>query len=204
MRGCRVRPAKGQTVLRVSLIRSGLWASCIAAVLIGGCKQEVQFTRIPVLGVIDPALKPNETAIYLSVPVDLQGVVAAVDQAVAESLKSRDLVEDIACDRRKGTAIECNDAIVVAELTRAGPLEVAVEGHALQVKVPYRYAVSAKGQGWAAYLGDGKSGTISASVPFELMLGPGFRLDARLGQRDRLEREDRAAPARQDPLCAHG
>lgn len=173
---------RGQQVLRVSLIRSGLIACGVVALAgLGGCKQEVQFTRIPVLGVIDPDLKPNETSIHLSVPVDLQPLLAAAEQAVGEQIKARDLVEDIACDRRKGPAIECNDAIVVTELTRAGPMSLSAEGHALQVRIPFRYTVSAKGQGWAAYLGDGKTGTVSAVVPFELALGTGYRLEARLG-----------------------
>ncbi len=154
----------------------------LAAVGLGACKQEIQFTRIPLLGVVDAAVKPNETSVFLSVPADLSRVVAAAEQAIAEPVRARDLVEDIACDRRTGNSIDCNDAVVQLELTRNGAVELSADGHSLQVTLPFKYILTAKGQGWAAYLTAAKSGSVTASVLFDLTLSPGFRIEARMGR----------------------
>lgn len=154
----------------------------VAALALAACKQEIQFTRIPLLGVLDTTIKPNETSVFLSIPADLSQVVSAAEHAIGEAIRSRDLVEDIACDRRGGNAIDCNDAVVQLELTRNGAVGLSAEGHALQVTMPFKYSLTAKGQGWAAYLTASKSGEVTASALFDLTLSPGFRIEARMGR----------------------
>src|SRR5690606_18562714 len=63
-----------------------------------------------------------------------------------------------------------------------GPVALSAEGHSLQVTLPFKYALSAKGQGWAGYLTASKSGAVTASMLFDLTLGPGFRIEARMGR----------------------
>ena len=63
--------------------------------------------------------------------------------------RTREFVDDIACDRRKGPWLECIGAVVTSEITRAGPIEVATDGSRLLLHVPLAYDISARGHGWA-------------------------------------------------------
>ncbi len=154
----------------------------LAASVFGGCKKEVQFTRVPFAGVLEADAKASETRVFLSIPANLAPVLEAVEVAVGNDVaKSREYIDEIACDKRKGNAIECNGAVVSTTLTRTGPAEATVDGHRLLLTFPLRYEINARGQGWAAYLQDRKVGSVKVGVAFDVSLSSGYRLDVRMG-----------------------
>jgi Domain of unknown function (DUF4403) len=154
----------------------------LVSALLGGCKKEVQFTRVPFAGVLEADVKASETRVFLSIPANLAPVLEAVETAVGtEVAKSREFIDDIACDKRKGNYTECMGAIVTTVLTRTGPAEATIEAQRLILTLPIRYEINAKGQGWAAYLQDRKVGVVTVGIPFEVTLGPNYRLDVKIG-----------------------
>lgn len=163
--------------------RLGLVVAVAAPLVFGGCKQEVQFTRVPVSTATERDTKPNETTVFLAVPINLAQLIATAEKAIGEQIvTSKFPLDDAACDRRKGPWLECMGASIATELTRAGPVDVTVEGNSLLVKVPIKYQISGKGFHWASYLSDSKSGTVTVGVPFDVSLGQGYRLDVKMGQ----------------------
>jgi hypothetical protein len=162
-------------------VSSKLAALCVAAVGLAACKQEIQFTRTPFAGVVELDSRAGETTMFLATPVDVASVITVAEASLAGQVaRSREYVDDIACDRRKGPYVECNGAIVTTEVTRTGAVTAAADGNRLLVTVPLTYEITARGHGWASYLTDRKTGSTTVSVPFDVSLSQTFGLDVRL------------------------
>jgi hypothetical protein len=163
--------------------RASTAAAVAACLFLTACKQEIAFTRVPPSTASEQTAKPNESTIFLAVPVDLSPVVQAAEQAVGDKIAvARVETTDAACDRRKNAWLECMGAPALTELSRDGSIEVGVEGHSLVLRIPIKYTLNAKGYLWASYLTDNKTGTVTVSVPFDVALGPGYKLDVRMGR----------------------
>ena len=156
-------------------------AVALLSTALAGCKQEIQFTRTPFAGVIETEAKAGETSVFLAVPVDVAPVIAAAETAFAGPVgKAREFVDDIACDRRKGPYVECSGAVVTTDLIRSGPIEVTADGTRLLITVPLRYDIAARGHGWANYLTDRKTGAVSVTIPFDVVLTASYGLETRI------------------------
>ncbi len=153
----------------------------LAVLATAGCKQEGNLTRVPGIATVEREQRPAETTLFLAVPVDIAAVKTVAEAAIGERIaKWRTFMDDIACDKRKGPWTECNGAVVSTEIVRAGAIDVTVDGGRLQLVVPLKYDIAAKGHGWASYLTDEKSGRTSVRIPIDAALGPGYRLDVRV------------------------
>jgi Domain of unknown function (DUF4403) len=156
-------------------------ALCVATAGLAACKQEIQFTRTPFAGVIEPDHRAGETTLFLGTPLDIATVITATEAALPGQIaRSREFVDDLACDKRKGPYFECIGAVVTTEVTRTGPPTATADGNRLLLTIPVTYDISARGHGWASYLTDRKTGTTSVAVPFDVSLSPTFGLDVRL------------------------
>ena len=146
-----------------------------------GCKQEGNLTRVPGIATVEREQRPAETTLFLAVPIDVAAVKSVAEAAIGERVaKWRTFMEDIACDKRKGPWTECNGAVVSMEMVRAGAIDVAVDGGRLQLVVPLKYEIAAKGHGWASYLTDEKTGQTSVRIPIDATIASGYRLDVRV------------------------
>ncbi len=154
---------------------------CVVAASLAACKQEIQFTRTPFAGVVEQDQRAGETTLFFGIPIEMTSVVAVAEASLASQIaRSREFIDDIACDKRKSAFVECNGAIVTAELTRTGAITASADGSRLQVTIPVTYDINARGHGWASYLTDRKTGITSVSVPFDVSLSTTFGLDVRL------------------------
>jgi hypothetical protein len=162
-------------------VRSHVLALCIAALGLAACKQEIQFTRTPFAGVVEADQRASETTLFLSIPVEIASALTVAEAALAGQIaRSREYVDDIACDKRKGPYVECNGAVVTTEVTRTGAVVVSAEGSRLLIKIPVTYDINARGHGWASYLTDRKTGSTTVAAPFDVSLSPTFGLDVRI------------------------
>lgn len=166
------------------------WRGCRVAMLavmfgwaLTGCKtQEVQFTRIAHLGFADAEPLAIETTLFARLPFDSTGFLQTLEALLDGGIRSREVVENLACDKRRTQWVECVSGTVTAELMLAGRPSLTVDGGRLVVAIPLKYDLTGRGYGWASYLTDRKSGTITAKIPIEVALGPGFRTALRLGR----------------------
>ena len=171
---------RGASVRRIYVVSSAL-AAVLVSVAVAGCKQEIQFTRTPFAGVIEAEQKAGETSVFLAIPVDVAPAIAAAEMAFAGPVaRSREFVDDIACDRRKSPYLECIGAVVTSDLARNGAIEASADGSRLLVKIPLKYDIAARGHGWAAHLTDRKTGTVTVGIPFDVSLSPAYGLDVRV------------------------
>jgi hypothetical protein len=153
-----------------------------AAAILSACKgQDMLLTRAPVVATIERSVKPMETTLFLAVPVNVETLKAAAEAAIGDKIaKWRAYIDDLVCMKRKNPWVECNGAVVTAEIERAGGIGVAHDAGKLHLTVPLKYDVSAKGHGWASDHTDTKSGTTEVRIPIDAVLGPGYRLDVRV------------------------
>ena len=173
----------------------GVYAVLALAVLVAGCKQEVQFTKAPPFGPSPPAtVRRDLTTIQIGLPVDLTAAVELADKALPESLgKIVDWIDDAACDRRT-RAIECNGVRVDIEVQRNGSVTLALaDDGRLAITVPLKYDLTARGLGWASYIRERKSGVITATIPIDVALNAAFEPDARL--KEPVTLSERTVPA---------
>ncbi len=141
----------------------------------------MNLTRVPGFATLERAHKSAETTLFLAVPVNIGALKAAAEAALGEKVaKWRAYIDDIACDKRKGPWVECNGAIVTAEMVRSGPVDIGVENGRLQLIVTVKYDIAARGHGWASYLTESKSGSVEVRIPIDAVLGAGYRLDMRI------------------------
>ena len=156
-------------------------ATLALAMLLGGCRQDVAFTRVPGTGVVERSVPASEVVVFHSVPVDVGSIKDAAGAAIAPQLaKWRAFLDDIACDKHNGPWVQCMGATVSAEIVRAGAIDILLEGGRLVVVVPVKYDITAKGHGWSSYLTDHKTGSTEVRIPLEVSLGGGYRLDVRV------------------------
>jgi hypothetical protein len=139
------------------------------------------FTRVPAQGTVQRDVKPSLTTVFLSVPVTLDRFLAEAERAIPQQIMPiKEVVEDAACDKRKGPWVECANAKFEGELTRDGQIGLKLVDGRLHVDVPLKFSVTARGLGWAAYLNESKSGAFTVGLPIETTLAPGYTLDARI------------------------
>ena len=85
----------------------------LAGLVVAGCKQEANLTRVPGFATVERDQRPSETTLFLAVPVNVAAVKDAADAAIGNSIsKWRSYIDDIACGKRKGPWTECNGAVV--------------------------------------------------------------------------------------------
>ena len=161
-------------------IRHALWASLPLALALGGCKQEVAFTRVPAATTVEQSVRASDTAVFVNVPLNLAAARDAAERALPDQVaKLLDWVSDAACDRRGRGGIQCMDGRAEGLITRAGPIAISAEGGRLTLSVPLKYDIAMRGIGWSSYLRDRKTGNITVQVPFEATLVGGYKLELR-------------------------
>ncbi|MFM2423035.1 MAG: hypothetical protein RL291_1565 [Pseudomonadota bacterium] len=160
-------------------------AICVLALSagLGACKpQEVQFSRVPQLGVSEAETKPFETTIFANVPVDTTGLSRALDIALEGGLKLRTDVDKLACERRNSPWVECIGGYAVTEITRAGRVSLKAQGGQLVIGLPLKVEMAGRGYGWAQHLAERKTETVEAVVAVEAGLGQGYRAQVRVAR----------------------
>ena len=161
-------------------IRHALWASLPLALALGGCKQEVAFTRVPAATTVEQSVRASDTAVFVNVPLNLVATQEAAERALPEQVaRVLDWLSDAACDRRGGNGVQCMDGRVEGSITRSGPIAISADGGRLTLAVPLHYEIAMRGIGWAAYLRDRKTGDVTVRVPFEATLAAGYKLEVR-------------------------
>ncbi|MFM9942454.1 MAG: DUF4403 family protein [Hyphomicrobiaceae bacterium] len=159
-------------------VRAGFIALIAAT---SGCKQEVQLTRAPSVGP-PPAVpvRRDPTVISLGLAIDLKAAAAIADKAVPESLgRLVEWFDDAACAKRTKW-VECNGAKAEVDVLRNGPVTLVAEDGRIALKVPLKYALSARGLGWASFIRESRNGEVVATIPIEAGLAAGFEPDIRL------------------------
>jgi hypothetical protein len=143
-------------------------------------KEEVRFTSMPVRTAAKPESRTAQTTVYVSFPVDLEAPRRQAEQAIPEKLhRVTEWIANAACGRRN-TQVECQSAKVEGEITRAGAIEIGAEHGRVMLKVPLAYDLAVRGIGWAAFLTERKSGTLTVGVPFDVALSAGYAPDVTL------------------------
>ncbi len=149
--------------------------------MLSGCKQETVFTRVPAHGTVQRDAKPTATTVFLSVPVTLDRFLAEAERLIPQQVSVvKEVVEDGACDRRKASWIECANAKFEGELLRDGPVGLKLADGRLQMELPLKYDITARGVGWASYLKESKTGSFTVGLPIETAIASGFNLEARI------------------------
>jgi Domain of unknown function (DUF4403) len=146
------------------------------------CNQEVQFTRDPFPGPqADAETKLSATVVFVGAPVDLTAARAQIDASLAEKISPIvQLIDNAACGRRNGQA-DCNDARVDGDVDRNGPvtLDITPAGR-IELTVPLRYNLRARGLGWARDITDASSGAFTVKLPYEVFWTSSYAAEVRI------------------------
>ncbi len=149
---------------------------------LSGCKQEVLLTRAPALGPAPAAVQPVRrelTVMQLALPIDLQAATETAEAALPQSLgRVIDWLDDAACARRTRW-LECTGAKIEGEVERNGEVSLTITEGRLELSVPLKYSLSARGLGWARDLRDQKTGELVAKVPIEVVVASDFETAVR-------------------------
>lgn len=149
----------------------------------GGCKQDVQLTRPAAVGPAPAVAAPQRrepTTLGFGVPIDLKPAEAIAETALPASLgRFVEWFNDAACAKRNRW-VECNGAKAEIDVERNGPVSIAVEAGRITLKVPLKYALTARGLGWAREIQDSRSGELVATIPIDAQITPAFAADVRL------------------------
>gem|GEM_PF-6136825 len=154
----------------------GLALMALAAGALAGCRQEVRFTKVPPAAHVEmasraePASFAEPASVYVGVPVQLARLRAQVDRAIPQTMKKLvDWLDDVACFKRRGVQ-QCVGARADLVLHRDGAVKLRAEGDRLQIEVPLRYDLRARGLRGARGIRDSSSGKLKAVVDLKVNL----------------------------------
>ena len=160
-------------------------ALILAALALSACRQEVRFTNIPVpvVGDVgDDEAKSGLTTVFVAVPIRLSSVAARLDQAIPGELKRFVAwLDDIACFKRK-TYVQCEGARTDLYLSRDGAVKITPAGNQLNLEIPFKYVLKARGLGPARTLTETKTGRLVAVAGLKVQLQRGLTAKAELAR----------------------
>jgi hypothetical protein len=154
----------------------------LAVLGLAACNQEVQLTRDPFPGPLaDAENKLSPTVVFVGAAVDLTAARTQIDASLTEKISPIvQLIDNAACGRRNGQA-DCNDARVDGDVERNGPvtLDVTPAGR-IELTVPLRYSLRARGLAWARDITDASSGTFTVKLPYEVFWTASYAAEVRI------------------------
>ncbi len=154
----------------------------LALLGLAACNQEVHFTRDPFPGPLaDAENKLSPTVVFVGAAVDLSAARSQIDATLTEKISPIvQLLDSAACGRRNGQPA-CNDARVDGDIERNGPviLDVTSAGR-IELTVPLRYNLRARGLAWARDITDSSSGTFTVKLPYDVVWGSSYAAEVRI------------------------
>jgi Domain of unknown function (DUF4403) len=175
-------PHELKSRLRTALSSKFKLAFPLGLLALTGCNQEVHFTRDPFPGPqANAETKLLPTVVFVGAQVDLTTARSQIDASLADKISPIvQLIDNAACGRRNGQP-DCNDARVDGDIDRNGPvtLDVTPAGR-VELTVPLRYSLRARGLAWARDITEASSGTFTVKLPYEVVWTSSYAAEVRI------------------------
>ncbi|MCB1547223.1 MAG: DUF4403 family protein [Hyphomicrobiaceae bacterium] len=152
------------------VVLAGLAAS------IGGCRQDVQFTKPPVVGGAHEEGRTRASTLFLGLRLDQDALATAIVDALPDdTIRVSGVVRGSDC--RSSARGSCRSAGVRGVLRRAGAPVLKAADDRLLVDIPFDYDLKAGTFGRRQRATDDTSGRIVVTAGFKVSLGPDFEVE---------------------------